>query len=190
MRRAPQPLRLGRPRELERVSAFEGRIFGVVRCRLRFQDGSESRQDLVTHGGAAVIAPLLDPETILLVRQYRHAAGDSLWEVPAGRLERGERPLTAAKRELAEECGLEARTWRKVPPFYPAPGYTNERMHLFFATGLRPARGEATPDRDEEFVLRPFTRRELERAVERGSVCDGKTIAALAHWARRTGRRR
>ena len=132
------------------------------------------------HRGAAVFAPIPGPDRILLVRQYRHSVGDYMWEIPAGRLERGERPLTAAKRELEEECGLTARRWRKACAFYPAPGYTNEIMHLFFAFDLAPARGGKRPDADEEIETREFTRRELERIVAKGGIRDGKTLAALA----------
>lgn len=159
----------------------------MVRCRLRFENGVAATNELVTHAGAAVFAPIPGPGRILLVRQYRHAAGDFLWEIPAGRLEPGEDPLVAARRELAEECGLEARLWRQAPAFYPAPGYTNEVMHLFFAYGLTPARGDARPDHDEEIETRVFTRQELDTMIRRGKIRDGKTLAAAAYWTRGYG---
>jgi ADP-ribose pyrophosphatase len=172
---------------MHRTRIFDGRIFGVVRCRLRFENGVAATNELVTHAGAAVFAPIPGPGRILLVRQYRHAAGDFLWEIPAGRLEPGEDPLVAARRELAEECGLEARLWRQAPAFYPAPGYTNEVMHLFFAYGLTPARGDARPDHDEEIETRVFTRQELDTMIRRGKIRDGKTLAAAAYWTRGYG---
>jgi ADP-ribose diphosphatase len=152
----------------------------VATCELRYQNGLRARNELVLHAGAAVFAPIPAKNRILLVRQYRHAASDYLWEIPAGRLERGENPLAAAKRELAEECGLEAGRWRKASAFYPAPGYTSEVMHLFFAYDLRPARGGRRPDHDEEIETREFSRRELERMIAKGGIRDGKTLAAAA----------
>jgi ADP-ribose pyrophosphatase len=171
---------LGRPKELSRTLIHRGRIFDVASCELRYQNGLRARNELVLHAGAAVFAPIPAPNRILLVRQYRHAAGDYMWEIPAGRLERGEDPLAAAKRELAEECGLAARRWKKACAFYPAPGYTSEVMHLFFAFDLRPAPAGKTPDHDEEIETREFTRARFERLVSKGSIRDGKTLAAAA----------
>lgn len=169
------------PVETSRSKAFQGPIFEVARCRLRLRDGRAVRHDLVLHRGAAVFAPITARGGVLLVRQYRHAAGRALWEIPAGRLERGESPLATARRELAEECGLEAARWRKVAAFLPAPGYTTEVMHLYFATGLRPARTPLEPDDDEEIRTREFSRSELDRAIASGRIVDGKTLVAALY---------
>jgi len=168
-------------RELRRETLFKGRIFDVARCTLRLRDGRRAKQDLVLHHGAAVLAPITARGGVVLVRQWRHAANAFLWEIPAGRLERGESPLAAARRELAEECGLEARRWKKVAAFYPAPGYATEVMHLFVARGLRPARIEAHPDDDEDLEVREFSRAELQRAIASGRIVDGKTLVAALY---------
>jgi ADP-ribose diphosphatase len=169
---------LGRPKEIHRRVLLRGRIFDVARCTLRFRSGLETRNDLVIHHGAAVFVPITARGGVLLVRQYRHAAGRFLWEIPAGRVERGERPLATAKRELAEECGLEARRWTRVAAFLPAPGYTTEVMHLYFARDLRPARGDLRPDHDEDIALKEVSRRDLARAIAGGKILDAKTIVA------------
>lgn len=173
--------KLGRPRELARESIYKGRIFEVAGCDLRFQNGRRARNDLVVHGGAAVFAPIPAPGKILLIRQYRHAAADFLWEIPAGRIEAGERPLATAKRELAEECRLDAGRWRKATAFYPAPGYATEVMHLYFAYDLRLHRAGARPDHDEEITTKIFSTRELDRMIQKGTIIDGKTIAAALY---------
>lgn len=173
--------KLGRPTELSREELMRGRIFSVSRCSLRYQDGSTAKNDLVLHHGAAVFAPIPRPGRILLIRQYRHAIGDYAWEIPAGRMEEGEKPLATAKRELAEECGLAARRWRKAAAFYPAPGYTTEIMHLFFCYDLRKATGNARPDADEEIETREFTIRELDRRIRARTIIDGKTLAAALY---------
>src|SRR5262245_24037485 len=127
------PQTLGRPKETAREVLFEGRIFRVARCSLRFRNGREARTDPVPHEGPARLPPVPPAGRVLLIRQYRPAAGGYLWEIPAGRIERGESALATAKRELSEECGLRAATWKKVAAFLPAPGYTTEVMHLFLA---------------------------------------------------------
>ncbi|HKE01527.1 MAG TPA: NUDIX hydrolase [Planctomycetota bacterium] len=177
--------KLTRPIETSRRIRYSGRIFRVATCDLRWRDGRRATHEVVLHDGAAVFAPITARGGVLLVRQYRHAARRFLWEIPAGRLERGESPLACAKRELAEECGLAARRWEKVATFLPAPGYTTEPMHLFFARGLRPAPPGATPDDDEEFELREFSLPELERAIRGGRIVDAKTIVAAYRLRRR-----
>jgi ADP-ribose pyrophosphatase len=164
---------------LESEEIFAGRVFRVVRERFRTPLGRTVVQELVLHPGAAVVVPLPDPRSILLVRQYRHAARSFLWEVPAGRLEPGEAPEEAARRELHEETGFRAARWRRLGGFFPAPGVTSEFMHLFVAEGLAPD-GGAEPDEDEEIETGIFPIDEVQARVRRGEIRDGKTIAALA----------
>ncbi len=184
------PHRLGIPRETARRPLASGKIFDVVRCALRYRDGRSAAHDLVIHGGAAVFVPIPRPGRVLLVRQYRHAARRRLWEVPAGRLERGERPLTTARRELAEECGLRASSWERVTSFWPVPGYATEVMHLYFARGLSPAAPGAEPDDDEDIETREFTHAELFARIASGEIIDGKTLVAAFFLARGAGARR
>jgi ADP-ribose pyrophosphatase len=135
---------------------------------------------VVRHGGSAVIMPVDEKGRVLLVRQYRLPALRALWELPAGRVDAGERVLAAAKRELAEETGLKARRWRKLLDFYASPGYVAEKMTIFLATGL--IAGTATPMEDENIECRWFPPRELERMMGAGRIIDGKTIIGFLAW--------
>ncbi|MFN0206366.1 MAG: NUDIX hydrolase [Planctomycetota bacterium] len=175
------PAKLGRPTELTRTKIYNGRIFDVARAKLRFRNGKNATHELVIHQGAAVFAPIPAPGRILLIRQYRHACGGHIWEIPAGRMERGEHPLATAKRELAEECGLAAKKWRKACAFYPAPGYTTEIMHLYFAYHLHKDTTGAEKDDDEEIVMKEFSVKELDNMIKAGKIIDGKTIVAAMY---------
>ena len=127
---------------------------------------------------------------MLLVRQYRVAVGEALLEIPAGTLDvmddgSIEDPELAAPRELEEETGMRAGTWRRIASFYTAPGFASELMHLYMATGLRPADGERlTPDEDEHLLLERLPWRDAVAAAERGELRDGKTILGLLWLAR------
>jgi len=123
---------------------------------------------------------------ILLVRQYRLPADAYLWELPAGRLDPGETPLQAAKRELKEETGYRARSWKKLVSFWPSPGYVQERMTLFVATGL--TQGAATPMEDERIETRWFTRREVAAMIHAGKLQDAKTILGFLLWQQKSSR--
>jgi len=186
----------GRVRE-SRV-LFRGRVFQVRRDRvvepcLR-QAGNPARRrrqavvrEVVVHRGSVVVLPVFSDGRVLLVRQYRHAVGDFLWELVAGGIEPGESPLEAARRELREESGYEARAFSRLLTFYPTPGFATEKMHLYRATRLRA--GAARPESDEALRARAFTRRELERMVRRGTLRDGKTLVGVLLHGLRTRRR-
>ena len=137
----------------ERIHA--GRVFEVVRERVRLASGLVQEIEFVRHGGAVAIAARRDDGRLVLVRQYRHATGETLLEVPAGRLEALEEPLHAARRELEEETGLAAGRWRELARFYAAPGFCSERLVLYLAEDLRPCgpgRRAADPDEELEVV--------------------------------------
>jgi ADP-ribose pyrophosphatase len=119
---------------------------------------------------------------ILLVRQFRLPAGKELWELPAGRLDEGEKPLGAARRELKEETGYQARHWKKLASYWPSPGFVAEKMTIFLATGL--TAGEARPMDDERIECRWFKRKELDKMIRDGKIEDGKTIAGFLIWMR------
>jgi len=138
------------------------------------KSGFEIKRSVVRHAGSAVMMAVDEKKRILLVKQFRLPAGKELWELPAGRLDPGEKPLQAAKRELTEETGYKARTWAKVVSFWPSPGYVQERMTIFQATDL--TAGEATPMDDERIETRWFTRREIKEMIAAGKIEDGKTI--------------
>jgi ADP-ribose pyrophosphatase len=136
--------------------------------------GFAIKRCIVRHPGSAVMMAVDDKKRILLVRQYRLPAEAYLWELPAGRLDEGEKPLQAAKRELAEETGYKARTWTKLASFFASPGFVKERMTVFMATGL--VQGEAAPMDDERIETRWFKRKEVAEMIESGKIVDGKTI--------------
>src|SRR5262249_25653466 len=142
----------------------------------------EMRRWIVGEGGWSVMMAVDARKRILLVRQYRLPAGMEMWELPAGRLDPGEKPLQAAKRELIEETGCRARKWRKLVTFYPSPGYVSEKMTIFLATEL--AEGEAQPMDDERIETRWFTAREIERMLRSGKILDGKTMIGYLTWKR------
>jgi len=138
------------------------------------KNGFEIKRSVVRHAGSAVMIAMDDKKRILLVRQYRLPAADYLWELPAGKVDDGEKPLQAAKRELAEETGYKARKWTKLVSFFASPGYVQERMTIFLATDL--IQGAATPMDDEQIETRWFKRKELGQLIRDGKIDDGKTI--------------
>ena len=142
--------------------------------------GFKINRSVVRHAGSAVMMAVDKKKRILLVRQYRLPADDYLWELPAGRLDPGEKPLQAAKRELAEETGYSARKWTKLASFWVSPGYVEERMTIFLATDL--TEGEATPMDDERIETRWFKRKEVADMIATGKLEDAKTMVGFLMW--------
>ena len=157
-------------------------LFRVTEEHAKDRSGFEIKRSIVRHGGSAVILAS-EKNRILLVRQYRMPAEKRLWEIPAGRLDPGETPLKAAKRELSEETGYRAKTWKRLAAWWASPGFLAEKMTLFYAAGL--SEGEATPMDDERIETRWFERKELDRMVRSGKIEDGKTLIAWSLWPRR-----
>lgn len=158
-------------------TVFTGRVFTVTVDRVRLENGAESEREIVRHHGGACIAALTEQDEIYLVRQYRYALGRELWELPAGKLEKGEDPFAAAKRELAEECGLVAERFFDLGEFYPTVGYCTEIIYTWLATGLSPCPMHL----DEDEFLTP-QKLPFQKAVEMvwsGEIRDGKTVAAI-----------
>lgn len=157
-------------------------------------DGRRSTRDIAGHPGAVAIVAIDDQDRVALVRQWRHAAGEAMLEIPAGGLDvhdggPKEDPDLAARRELEEETGLRAASWRKLSGFYTAPGFTDEFMHLYLATDLAPAHpdGRLGPDDDEQLILEWLPWQEAVAAVERGEIRDSKSIVGLFWLARLRG---
>ncbi|MDE3135433.1 MAG: NUDIX hydrolase [Acidobacteriota bacterium] len=171
-----------RAKVLSSQVVYRGSIFDVRRDKVREPGGIVATRDVVVHFGSIVLVPVLDDGRILLVRQYRHATGESLWELVAGRTERGENPARAARRELVEETGYTGRRFRRLIEFFPTPGFVSERMVLFLVEGLKP--GTARPEDDERIEVGAFSLAELERRIRHGSIRDGKTIAGLLYYSR------
>jgi ADP-ribose pyrophosphatase len=154
-----------------------GRVIDVSTEVLRYANGREFALDFVRHPGAAAVVALDAANRICVVRQYRHGVADFLWEIPAGKLDRGEAPAVCAVRELAEETGVSARTMTSMGVYLPAPGIFTEVIHLYLARDL--TIGVAAPDIDEELELDWVPFHEALSRVQRGDWNDGKTAMAL-----------
>ena len=144
------------------------------------KSGFEIKRSVVRHAGSAVMMAVDERKRILLVRQYRLPAEKYLWELPAGRLDPGEKPLQAAKRELIEETGYRAKTWTKLASFFVSPGYVQERMTIYLAADL--TAGEATPMDDERIETRWFTAKEVSGMIRAGKIQDAKTMIGFMLW--------
>ncbi len=159
------------------VTLHQGRVFRLTRERITLPNGVSADLEIIRHPGAAAVVPLADEHTVLLIRQYRHAVGGYIWEIPAGTLDPGEEPLECARRELVEETGFSASSWHRLGETTPLPGYSDERIHIFLAAELTPEAQNL--DGDELLTVR---RTPLEEAVEmiyRGEIHDGKTLSGL-----------
>ena len=161
---------------------YQGPVFGVRRDEVIEPSGVRVTREVITHPGSVVVLPVLPDRRIVLIRQYRHATRQFLWELVAGRMERGENPRRAAARELIEETGYRAKRFRVFLDVFPTPGFLEERMYILLAEGVTP--GEAEPEEDEKIVAKAFTRRELENMIRRGKLRDAKSVAGLLYYFR------
>jgi ADP-ribose pyrophosphatase len=172
--------------QLDTRRIYTGRVVRLDVDTVRFPDGSTGQLELIRHPGAAAIVPCAsDPPgadpTILLIRQYRYATGGQLWEIPAGTLDPGEDPEACARRELLEETGVTAARLQRLTSIWTTPGFTNEVIHLYLATGL--TSGEPSRERDEfiEVVPQPLSR--VLALIRDGEIRDAKTVAAILYMA-------
>lgn len=163
---------------------YDGRVFDVELDRVRFPDGSIGELEIIRHPGAAAVVPLLDPDPeatgqpfVVLIRQYRYAAGGFVWEVPAGKLDPGESPERCAGRELEEETGYRAVRLVRLGAIHTTPGFTDEIIHLFIAKGL--VRGESQPGEHEFIELHEIPLAHAIAMIVEGEITDAKTICAL-----------
>jgi ADP-ribose pyrophosphatase len=159
---------------------YRSPIFWVTEDRAKDPGGFEIQRAIVHHAGSAVMMAVDARRGILLVRQYRLPTRAMLWELPAGRLDPGEKPLEAARRELREETGYQARRWKKLISFYPSPGYVSEKMTIFLATQL--TAGEATPMEDERIQTRWFSASQVEHMILSNKIQDSKTMIGYFVW--------
>lgn len=161
---------------------YTGKVLNLDIDRVRFPDQSTGELEIIRHSGASAVLPFLteptaaDPQ-ILLIKQYRYAAEDFLYEVPAGRLDPNEAPIDCARRELLEETGCSAARIEPLYTFYTTPGFIDERIHGFIATGL--SRGESSREADEFMTLETMTLSHALELIQRGEIRDGKTAVLI-----------
>ncbi len=182
---APRPLR-GKARILSSKTVYKGKVFSVTADQVQEPGGVSARRDVIRHNGSVVILAIdharnADDPDILLIRQYRHAAGQFLLELPAGRIEPGEQLIPAAKRELIEETGYRARKWSRHIRYFASPGFLSEAMNILLAQNL--TLGKAAPEDDEriEVLMTPLS--EVLRLIHTGKILDGKTIIGVLLYA-------
>jgi ADP-ribose pyrophosphatase len=173
-------VRAKKAKTLESDVLFKGRVFSVRRDRVVEPDGLVATRDIISHPGSVVVLPVFPDGTALLVRQYRHAVDNYLWELVAGALNPGESPAAGARRELAEEAGYAPRRLRKLLEIFPSPGFISERMWIFLATNL--TRGVARPEQDERITARRFSLAAIQRMIRSGAIRDGKSIAGILFY--------
>jgi ADP-ribose pyrophosphatase len=160
----------------ERRTVYDGKVFDVT-----VEEWNGREREIVEHPGAVCIVAVDREGFVTLVRQLREATGGELLEIPAGTRESGEEPLQTARRELQEETGLSGGEWREVTAFWTTPGFTRERMTLFFAEGVEP--GEASPEEDESFELVRWPVAEIESRL--GEIEDAKSLVGLLLYLNR-----
>ena len=191
MSEAPKGLSAGAnlgvtPGRIDGARVWQHRFLDAHVDRVRFPDGSEGEQVLIKHPGAAAVVPVLsDPNgpdpVILLIKQYRYAIGGLLWEIPAGRLEPNEEPIACAERELLEETGCSATHFEPLTSLWTTPGFTDEKIHLFMATGL--TQGETKREADEFMEVVPLKLSQVLMMIRDGEITDAKTQVAILYMA-------
>lgn len=171
---------------LESKEIFNGRVIRVTLDKVRLEDGTTSTREVVHHHGGACVLPVDADGNVTMVRQFRYALGEELWELPAGKLEAGEDPFEAAKRELSEECGLTADTYTELGVVYPTVGYDSERIYLWAAEGLRTVGQHLDAGEFLDVVKMPFA--QALGLVMDGTIKDSKTQVALLKYAQLRGK--
>ena len=172
---------------------YQGPLFRVHKDKLIEPGGLHSERDVIRHNGSVVILAIDKSKSkkdpwIVMERQYRHAANQFLWELPAGKMDAGEEPLAAAKRELAEETGYSAKNWAPLVEYWASPGFLGETMKVFVADGL--IAGEAKPEEDEKIDFRLVKLSEVFKMIKKGAIHDGKTLVSVLLYLQGVGRKR
>jgi len=160
--------------------AYQGARFNVYTATIPSRDGTTVQRDVVVAPGAAVILPLIDPATVVLIQNHRFAVDQTLWELPAGTIEEGEAPLVCAARELTEEAGYRANRITPITDFYPSPGICTERMHAFLAQDLEWVGQQLDPN--ERITVEVMPLKQSMQMIQNKTIRDGKTIATLLYY--------
>jgi ADP-ribose pyrophosphatase len=177
---------------LSSETVFQCSLFRVQHDKIIEPGGRENERDIIRHNGSVVILAHYNARSkkdpwIVMERQYRHAAGQYLWELPAGKIDAGEQALAAAKRELIEETGYRAKKWTPLVEYYASPGFLGEAMKVFVAEGLKA--GDAQPEADEEIELRLVRLSDVLKMIDKGAILDGKTLTSVLLYKRGIDRR-
>lgn len=165
-----------KPNVLSTETIYEGKVFDVVKSKIR-EDESEYEREIIKHSGSSVVVPVLDKNTVILVKQYRHAAKKYLLELPAGTIESDETPENCAMREIEEETGMKAGKLEKLIEFYVSPGFLTEKMHVFMATDL--TESVQNLDEDENVTIEKMTFEKAFDKIRKNEFEDAKTIIGL-----------
>jgi len=171
---------------IDSKQVFEGQVCSVVVETLRLSGGKEIKRELVRQAPAVVIVPCLNKDTLLLIKQFRHAASAYIWEFPAGRANENEQPRECAIRELEEETGYKAREMEQAISFFTSPGISNEWMHLFVASSLE--KSKTNFDEDEFIETKSFPVSAVEEMIKDGGIRDAKTILSFFYWLKTESR--
>jgi ADP-ribose pyrophosphatase len=163
-------------------TVFKGLVFDVRRDEIIEPDGLRATREIIAHNGSVVVMPVFPNGDVLLVRQFRYAAGESLWELVAGSKEPGESSLAGARRELLEETGYTAKRYRLLIEVIPTPGFLTETMAIFAAQGL--TAGPARPEADEHIVARRFSQARVLSMIRRGALRDAKSVVGILYYLR------
>ena len=159
---------------------YQGRVFGIRRDEVLEPSGLRTTREVITHPGSVVVLPVLPDGRVVMIRQYRHATRQYLWELVAGRKEPEETPKQGAARELLEETGYRAKRFKVFLDVFPTPGFLEERMYLLLAEGL--TAGEAQPEEDEKIEVRAYRVNELKQMIKSGRLRDAKSIAGILYY--------
>jgi ADP-ribose pyrophosphatase len=195
--KAPRPSKTPTPPETAEVLSstlqYQGPLFKIFSDHIIEPNGIESTRDIIRHNGSVVILAVDDSKSkrdplIVMERQYRHAAGQYMWELPAGKIDGDEGRLAAAKRELIEETGYRAKKWTPLVRYFASPGFLGEWMQIFLAEGL--TLGDSQPEDDERIDLYLISLSEVLRLIDDGAILDGKTLVGVQFYARTRERKK
>jgi ADP-ribose pyrophosphatase len=182
MEKSSSKPRVKKAKILSSRTIYRGPVFGIRRDEVIEPSGVRTTREVITHPGSVVVLPVLPDGRILMIRQYRHATRQYLWELVAGRIDAGENPLKAAARELIEETGYRAKQFRIFLDVFPTPGFLEERMFILLAEGL--TAGVAEPEEDEKIISRAYNSKQLEEMIRSGKLRDAKSIAGILYYLR------